>query len=442
MNFSEAQDYIYNIQKFAKKNTLAHTKEYLKLLGNPCENAKIIHVAGTNGKGSVCNYLKAILREHGYHTAMFVSPHLVNMTERMILDEEFVSEQQFMWAFHRVMEVVRKETDSDVSAGKTHVRTELSHPTFFEFLFFMAMVIFDDAKPDYIILETGMGGRLDATNVFDKPVLTIITEIGLDHCQYLGDTLEQIAAEKAGIIKPGVPLVYVDRRKSVSDVLSQTAERCDSMAFAVDKTRFSDVNINYKSIDFSYKSKYYNNVSCTLPTIALYQAENAATALCAAETLFSKEHLDVHKMCKAVADTRWAGRMEEIAPDVYVDGAHNEDGITAFLESVASSPDSRPRTLLFSVVGDKEYEEMINRVEKSGLFQSYIVAGISDARGLSGEQIVSCFSEGCASDIYLCDSVQEAYERALHVRGDGVLYIAGSLYLAGEIKALLKEESK
>lgn len=430
-NILQAQNYICDIQKFAKKNTLEHTKRYMELLGNPCKDAKIIHVAGTNGKGSVCNYLRMLLQEHGYHTAMFVSPHLVDMRERMLLDGEMVSGEQFMRAFDRVKAVAEWAEDTD-----------LHHPTFFEFLFLMAMVVFDEAQPDYIILETGMGGRLDATNVFDKPQLTVITEIGLDHCQYLGDTKEQIAAEKAGIIKPGVPLVYVDREKSVSEVLSQTAERCGSRAFAVDKTRISNVNINHKSIDFSYKSRYYNNVSCTLSTRALYQTENAATALAAFEVLFPENRMNVHKVQRALKGAGWAGRMEEVADDVYVDGAHNEDGITAFLTSVKSSPDLRRRILLFSVVSDKEYEDMIRRVEESGLFETYIIAGIADDRGLSGEQIVSCFQKSRAEDIHLCESVREAYDTAIALKGEGVLYVAGSLYLAGEIKALLKEESK
>lgn len=436
MTMTEVQNYICDIQKFTKKNTLAHTKRYLELLGNPCAEKKIIHVAGTNGKGSVCSYLCALLREHGFHTAMFVSPHLVDMRERMLLDEEMVSEERFLAAFKQVKSVADRAANGEYTG-----ETELHHPTFFEFLFLMAMLVFEEAEQDYIILETGMGGRLDATNVFDKPQLTIITEIGLDHCMYLGDTREKIAFEKAGIIKPGVPLVYVSREKSVSDVLSQTAERCGSMAFAVDKSLISNVNINDKSIDFSYKSRYYNNVDCTLSTRALYQTENASVALTALEVLLPKECIDIHKMRSGLAGVCWPGRMEEIGEGVFVDGAHNEDGIAAFLESVRAASEDGRRILLFSVVGDKEYEKMISRIEESGLFETYVIAGIADARGLAEEQIVNCFQQNRRENIYLCGSVQEAYHKALDLKKDGVLYIAGSLYLVGEIKALLKEES-
>lgn len=432
MKYRQAEEYICGIQKFARKNTNAHTRAYLQLLGNPCQNLKIIHVAGTNGKGSVCNYLNCLLMEHGYHTAMFVSPHLIYMRERMLLDNQMVSEEQFLEAYEQVRETVKQQEGKD----------GWYHPTFFEYLFLMAMVIFHKASPDYIILETGMGGRLDATNVFDNPVLTIITEIGLDHCQYLGDTKAQIAAEKAGIIKEGVPVVYVDRQKEVSEVLSQAAKLKNSPAYAVDRTRICNVNITDKSIDFSYKSRYYNSIGCTLSTTAGYQLENAAVALEAYEVLFDREEISPDKLCKALAKAFWPGRMEQLAEGVYVDGAHNEDGIEAFIDSLKRMPAQVRRVLLFSVVSDKEYETMISRVETSGLFDEYIVAGIGDARGLSGEQISVHFHKTPVSRIHICKNIKEAYNMGVMLKGDGVLYIAGSLYLVGEVKALLKEEKQ
>lgn len=427
--YNQAEAYINSIQKFTKKHPLSHTKEYLALLGNPCVHAKIVHVAGTNGKGSVCNYLRGLLMESGKKVGMFISPHLVTMRERMVINEAPVTEEAFLAAFCRVLETV-ETSGSD-------------HPTFFEFLFLMAMVLFEEERPDYVILETGLGGRLDATNVFEKPVLTVITEIGLDHCQYLGDTKEQIAGEKAGIIKQGVPLVYVDREKSVSDVLSDVAKNRQSKTYPVDKTRFFDVNINDKTIDFSYNSRYYNNISFTLRTTAAYQAENAAAALTACELLLTKEELDVSGMRQALWHAFWPGRMEEIRPDVYLDGAHNADGIQAFLESVSAQrarQTGRKFVLLYSVVGDKDYEDMIDRIQTAGLFDEYVIACMHDARGLPGQQIRERFTKADPAHIHTCASVQEAYTAALEKKGDGVLYIAGSLYLVGEIRSLLKEE--
>ena len=181
-SYTEAEQYINHIQKFAKKNTLSHTRMYLQALGIEEETfaGRIIHVAGTNGKGSVCNYLTNLLLAEGFHVGTFISPHLVHMRERIRLDNRMIPEAEFVTAYEAVRQVI------DAHAGQE----AWYHPTFFEFLFLMAMYIYKEKMPDYLVLETGLGGRLDATNVFSKPVLTIITEIGLDHCQYLGDTKE------------------------------------------------------------------------------------------------------------------------------------------------------------------------------------------------------------------------------------------------------------
>ena len=210
-SYTEAEQYINHIQKFAKKNTLSHTRMYLQALGIDEETfaGRIIHVAGTNGKGSVCNYLTNLLLAEGFHVGTFISPHLVHMRERIRLDNRMIPEAEFVTAYEAVRQVIAAHAGQEA----------WYHPTFFEFLFLMAMYVYKEKMPDYLVLETGLGGRLDATNVFSKPVLTIITEIGLDHCQYLGDTKEKIAAEKAGIIQEGVPLIYVRRDPETENVL-------------------------------------------------------------------------------------------------------------------------------------------------------------------------------------------------------------------------------
>ena len=195
MTYKEIVTYIEEIPRFTRKHSLAHTREMLLFLGNPQNGKKIIHVAGTNGKGSVCAYLDAMLRAEGKSTGLFTSPHLVKMNERIVLNGKQISDEDFCEVFEETMQAVRRMQD----AG-------LEHPTFFEFLFAMAMKAYDRAGMEYIVLETGLGGRLDATSSVE-PVACVITSIGLDHMEYLGDTVEQIAGEKAGIIKPGVPVV-------------------------------------------------------------------------------------------------------------------------------------------------------------------------------------------------------------------------------------------
>ena len=196
LNYRQAVDYIEQIPKFTEKHPLEHTKEMLRRLGNPQNHFRVIHVAGTNGKGSVCAYLASMLKQGGYRTGLFTSPHLVTINERFQINGEMISDQQFLKTFLHVKEVI----DQAVSEG-------IGHPSYFETLFLMGMEIFREAQVDYLVLETGLGGRLDATNSVEKPLACIITSISLDHMEYLGNTVSEIAGEKAGIIKPGVPVI-------------------------------------------------------------------------------------------------------------------------------------------------------------------------------------------------------------------------------------------
>lgn len=427
-DYDFAVNYINGIQKFAKKNTLEHTKMFLQSLGNPGRRSRIIHVAGTNGKGSTCNYLRALLRAQGYHVGMFISPHLVTMRERILMDHDMITEQEFAACFETVYQQVQRHEGQE----------GWYHPTFFEYLFLMAMVYYEKKQPDYIILETGMGGRLDATNAIDDPVMTIITEIGLDHQQYLGDTKELIAGEKAGIIKSGVPLVYAKREESTAEILEKRAKELQAEVYPVDKTVFSQININDKGIDFCYNSRYYNDIDITLCTYAPYQAENAALALRAYELLCGESRMEKSRLQSVIGQTCWAGRMEQIMPGVFLDGAHNEDGINAFLECAECIPVSGKRILMFSVVSDKAYEEMMKRLVRSGLFAEYIVADLQDERGLAGAQAAFFLSQMTGQTVSVRHTVKAAMETALsHRTEQDVVFIVGSLYLVGEVKSCI-----
>ena len=200
MNYREATAYIDDTPRFTKKNTLENTKAVLAAMGHPERRMKLIHVAGSNGKGSVCAYLSSILTTAGKQTGLFVSPHLVDINERFQLNQQPVSDEEFLEAFEGVMEIVRRLLKERPD--------QFAHPTFFELLFLMGIWIFDRNHMEYVILETGLGGRFDATNVIEKPLISVITSISLEHTEYLGDTYELIAGEKAGIIKEGCPVVY------------------------------------------------------------------------------------------------------------------------------------------------------------------------------------------------------------------------------------------
>lgn len=420
--YKEVEQYLLQVPRYTKKNTPQDTVRFYELLGRPGSRQKIIHVAGTNGKGSVCSYLSNLLQECGFTNGMFTSPHLVKMTERIRLDGNCVQEQLFVDAFCRVRESIPK-------AGY--------HPTFFEFLFFMAMLIFEESGADYIILETGLGGRLDATNCIKEPEVCVITSIGLDHMEYLGSTVAEIAGEKAGIIKPGCPVVCLSGNEEAFAVIREKAKMHNSAVFAVDDREIRILEKRKKAIDFSYKSRYYDYISLIVSTGALYQTENAALASRAMEILLPKEVLTQERIRQAVGNAFWEGRMEEVLPEFYVDGAHNEDGIRAFMESVHADGWNGRRTLLFAAVEDKRFACMLSELLSGDLFQKAAAAVLETERS-AGPEALAAVLGGYGKPGRCYADVEEAF-RALREEQekDERIYAVGSLYLVGQIKALL-----
>lgn len=419
MNYQETTDYLLNIPKFTGKHTVEDTRAFYKLILPDTSKMKIIHVAGTNGKGSVCAYLRSVLRAMGYTVGIFTSPHLVRINERIKYEDCEITDDEMVTYFEKV---------------KAYLIPGEYHPSFFEYFFFMAMLYFADKKPDYIILETGLGGKLDATNVIDDPVVNIITRIGYDHMAYLGNTLESIAGEKAGILRAGVPVVYDALVEEAAGVIEARAKELDCPSYPLTKADFSLEGVHNKNIDFCYVSRYYSSVRLTLGTGALYQIENASLALKAAEVLFDKSKLTEDIIRKAVKETYWKARMDEVLPGVFVDGAHNEDGIRAFIESVSANSGEGKRRLIFGVVKDKEYDKMVEDIVRSHLFESIDVVTIDNPRTVVAAELAELFKKAGYEGIGVYDSVKEAYKDAESRKEDGdVIYIAGSLYLAGEI---------
>ena len=260
MNYEEAVAYIDETPKFTKKNSLDHTKECLRRLGNPQDKFKVIHVAGTNGKGSTCAFLTSVLREAGYSCGLFTSPHLVEINERFQINEVNIDNDTFLKAFEKVKVLA----DELVAEGSYH-------PTYFEMLFLMGMVIFADAGVDYVTLETGLGGRMDATTAVENPVACVITSISLDHMQYLGDTVAKIAGEKAGIIVPGVPVIYDGNDPDAAEVIRARAEELGSPAYEVKRSDTEVLRNTSAGIDFAFRNEYYKDMVFSIPFIAKYQ---------------------------------------------------------------------------------------------------------------------------------------------------------------------------
>ena len=428
LNYRDIVKYIDEIPKFTSKNPLEHTKELLKRLDNPQNKMKVIHVAGTNGKGSTCAYLDSMLRAGGYQVGLFTSPHLVKINERFKINGQMISDELFTQAFERVMEVI-EEAKAD----------GLDHPSYFETLFLMGMLIFQESGVEYVILETGLGGRLDATNTVERPLACIITSISKDHVEYLGDTIGKIAGEKAGIIKPGVPVIYDGLSEEASVVIANKAKELGSPSYRLTEDRYQMLSNTKEGITFSFRVSDDDVVDIAIPYVASYQMMNASLAFLTMEMLKEEHKIPLEKRMQGIANTRWEGRMETILPGVIVDGAHNADGVARFVETACHFAKDNKITLLFSAVKDKEYETMIRTVSQAIKPQAVVATQIWGSRVVPAGELAQVFRNCGCEHVEFRTDIGEAFERAYELKEDGMMFCVGSLYLVGEIKAYLAQ---
>ncbi|MDE6686053.1 MAG: bifunctional folylpolyglutamate synthase/dihydrofolate synthase, partial [Lachnospiraceae bacterium] len=357
VDYRDVEKYILDIPKFTKKHKQSETDGFYSFLGRPGERQKIIHVAGTNGKGSVCAYSESMIMATGHTCGLFTSPHLECMRERIRVQKTDIPEEAFVRIFSYITRQIERYTEN-------------YFPTFFELLFFMAMVYFEETKPEYIILETGLGGRLDATNIVKNKKICVITRIALDHMAYLGDTLEEIAGEKAGIISGDVPVVYYHEMETVSSVIREKAEEMGAEAIPIAEVDLLNLKNHQKYIDFSIFFEYYGYYNIKVPSCALYQCMNVSLALYAMRRILGEE-LTQEAVAEAVRWTSWPCRMEEIQSGILLDGAHNPNGMQALLQSLSYRQERK--VLLFAVVTDKDIEAMVHEIIASDLFAQYII---------------------------------------------------------------------
>ena len=430
MNYTEAVDYIETIPKFTVKHPPEHTRELLSRLGNPQEGIKIIHVAGTNGKGSVCAYLNAMLLAGGKKTGLFTSPHLVRINERFQVNGEDVSDEQFLDAFLKVEKAAKEyETEGE------------GHPSYFETLFLMGMLIFKEAGVEYLVMETGLGGRLDATNVVEKPLACIITSISRDHTEYLGDTLEAIAGEKAGIIKAGVPVIYDASQPGPASVIAAKAKEMGSPAWPMEPSFYEMKTQSREGITFTFAYPGGEKAELAIPYVAKYQMMNASLAFYTMHILQDVHDIPKNVLAEGLSKIKWPCRMEMAAPGVIIDGAHNEDGIAQFVSTAGYFAKENEITILFTAVADKHYHEMIGEICE-GIHPSHVVATqIDGSRVVPAEVLAEDFRKAGCTDVCAEPEIGAAYEKALERKGSGMLFCVGSLYLAGELKAYLAKRN-
>ena len=354
----------------------------------------------------------------------------MKLNERIRINGKDIDDDTFCRIFAKVRQVA-EELEKE----------GLEHPSYFEFLYGMGMLAFEENDAEYIVLETGLGGRLDATNSFEHPFLSVITSIGLDHTEILGDTIEKIAGEKAGIIKKGVPVFFDGSDERSSRVIEETAENVEAPWYKMEKDALKIQEITDKHIAFSILDEYDNNTVWQVASTGIYQVMNAALAIRAMRYTFG-EKAEICKWQKVVASVKWQGRMEEVLPGVVFDGAHNLAAIREFTKSIRLQREVEgeihPLIILFSAVADKDYSHMIELLCRESKADAYVIAKVDNKRGAQADTLAALFRKYTDRPVYREDTLADAFTRALNEKGsEGKLYCLGSLYLIGELKELI-----
>ena len=422
MNYIEAVEFIESVSWKGSVPGLERISELCRLLGHPERKVRYVHIAGTNGKGSVSSIVSSVLTAAGYKTGLFTSPHLIKYTERFKIDGEDISEEEFCRAAETVREQSVKMEDA---------------PTEFELLTAMAFVYFASRECDVAVLECGMGGRLDATNVIESPVLSVITNIALDHTAILGDTELKIAHEKAGIIK-GAPTVV---GKTSPDVENYLKDICRTKGVLFIGYTNADVDIkgaDENGIGFSYKG-----LDCTLPLCAEYQKINLRTAIAAAEVLNLQGFaIDGECVKRGAANVRWIGRFEKLQDDpaVIFDGAHNPDGAEFTAKTFGNLYKGRRAVLVTGVMADKNYEAVADILSEISL-AAFTVAP-DNPRALDAGALSKVYSaRGVPSKPF--GNVEDAVTSAVKLASEKNVPVlcTGSLYMYADIvKAVERRE--
>jgi dihydrofolate synthase/folylpolyglutamate synthase len=409
---------MYGFRRFGIKLGLATIRKILKGLGNPHKQFACIHVAGTNGKGSVASSLASILFRSGYTTGLYTSPHLVSFNERIQINNRPISNARVVAAYNAV---------TDVHYGRRE-------PTFFEFATAMALYEFGCRQVDWAVIETGMGGRLDATNVI-IPEVSIITNVSLEHQAYLGNTLSLIAGEKAGIIKPRKPLLTAIRQKTAWQVVEKTAAEKKAPLYRLGR----DFNIRrHPSGTFSYYglSNDWHNLQTALR--GSHQADNAALVLAACELLIAKKaDLALNDIKKGLSTNYWPGRLETVSrePLIILDGAHNRAAADNLARFLATNLAGLALTLVIGILDDKPYKAMLKSLLP--LASRVILTRAKIDRALNPQKLMEV-AQNFKTESTIVPDVAEAIKYAVDTNPpQGAICIAGSLYVVGEAKEAL-----
>lgn len=431
MTFEEAYKYIKKAEGAGIVPGLSNIKELLARIGNPQDSLDVIHIAGTNGKGSIFAFLEYILRAAGYRVGRYISPTIFTYLERFQINSEYMTEAEFA----EIMETVGAAAEGMEADGG-------SYPTAFELETAMAFLYFMRKKVDFLLLETGMGGRLDATNVVKKPLCTVLASISMDHMKFLGDNLSSILREKMGIFRPGVPCVAYELD---DDLRQEYLDRCSELKAPAVICEFANVKdtvmVGSLETEYTYKGKEYK-----IALKGIYQVYNSIVAIEVAESLnkYHGYHITDEEIREGLAAACWKGRFEQVGNDpvFYIDGAHNVGGWQSLAQNVREYFSGRNIIYICGVFKDKEYMKMLDIMAP---YSDTLIAVTppNEKRALPKEELAQAAKE-YFSNVYIAGSIQEAARQAVELSGginagkknDGTVILAfGSLSFIGELSS-------
>ncbi len=426
MDYIEAKSYIESAVKFGSKLGLETITALCARLGSPQDSLRFVHVAGTNGKGSTSAMIASIMKEAGYNTGLFLSPHMAEHRDSVLINGEMMPEGAFA------------ATMTDVKAASDALASEGVFATEFELLTACALLWFRRSGCDIVVLETGLGGRLDATNVVSTTLVSVITAIAMDHMQYLGDTIEKIAGEKCGIIKPGgVTVCYADQPEAALNVIKSAATAKgndiiipDCGQLALEDNGLSGIAVNYRGI------------SARLRLPGRHQAGNAAMAMETAFALRERYGFDISDVAIAAGlEAAYLPARQEVLslmPLVLLDGAHNLQGIEALVDTVKRGLAGRRLAVVMGMLSDKQYDECVGLMAR--LADKLFAVKPDNARALEAEE-VAAVARAHGGDSQAYNDMDEAVRAALEFCGtDGAVVICGSLYMADKMRSAVARQ--
>ncbi len=424
MDYREVTDFINRAKKFGSRLDLTRINKLCALLDHPEKKCRFVHIAGTNGKGSVSVYIENILMQAGYKTGLFTSPFIYDFNERIQINNTPISDGDLL----SVMEQVVLATEKMIAEG-------FEHPTEFELITAAAFLYFAEKACDIVVLEVGLGGRLDATNVIENPLVSVITSVSFDHTEYLGESLTEIAENKCGIIKQGCPVVsYPYQATETLSVIEKRAQEKSSPYTLCDGEKVKILKSDLSGNSFIYENEVYETA-----LIGAFQVYNALTAICAVKKITSQGYNISNEDIKTgLKNAVWPARFEILSrsPVFIADGSHNEDGMRAFVETAKTALGGKKVICVFGMLRDKEYDACLKSL--SEISDTVIVTEVENPRRETAENLEKT-AKKYFKTVYAENENIKAVERAKQlVKQDDVIVALGSLYMMKNIKNAVK----